>query len=166
LNTNGFKQGILMSEYFAQIKWNKVAGEAFVDNKYSRAHTWSFDGGLEVPASSSPHVVPTPCSVEAHIDPEEAFVAALSSCHMLWFLNLAADKKCIVTSYRDTAVGLMAKNDEGKLAMTEVMLRPQVIFDDENKPTPEQTNELHRLSHEKCFIANSVKTKVKIEPIR
>jgi len=154
-----------MSEYFAQIEWNKVIGEAFVDNKYSRAHTWLFDGGLEIAASSSPQVVPTPYSVEANVDPEEAFVASLSSCHMLWFLSLAANEKYIVNSYCDKAVGIMAKNSAGKLAMTKVTLRPNVIFDSNNKPTTEQMNELHHLAHEKCFIANSVKTNVKIEPV-
>jgi len=152
-----------MSEYYAQIDWNRNAAEDFVDNKYSRAHTWSFDGGVEVSASSSPHVVPTPYSVEANVDPEEAFVAALSSCHMLWFLYLAAEKKCIVNSYSDKAVGLMAKNSEGKLAMTEVTLRPIVTFGGDSEPSKEQVSELHHIAHEKCFIANSVKTNIKVE---
>ena len=141
-----------MSEYGAKIEWSKVEGDNFVDNKYSRAHTWSFDGSLEVPVSSSPHVVPTPYSVEAHVDPEEAFVAALSSCHMLWFLHLAADRKYVINSYCDNAVGIMAKDPKDKLAVTEVTLRPKVIFDGNGEPNTEETTELHRIAHEKCFI--------------
>lgn len=154
-----------MAEYLAQIKWTKDVDEAFVDNKYSRAHTWSFDGGMKVPASASPQVVPVPYSVEANVDPEEAFVASLSSCHMLWFLSLAAKEKYRVKSYIDNAVGVMGKNSEGKLAMIEVTLKPKVTFEGDRKPNVEQINELHHQSHEKCFIANSVKTNVKIEPI-
>ena len=154
-----------MSEYYADIVWEKGKEEIFTDNKFSRAHTWSFDGGVEVPASSSPHVVPIPMSAENNVDPEEAFVATLSSCHMLWFLNLAANKKYSVDSYYDKAVGIMAKNEEGKLAMTEVTLRPKVAFSGDRLPTREQIDELHHLAHEYCFIANSVKTIVTVEQL-
>jgi organic hydroperoxide reductase OsmC/OhrA len=154
-----------MSEYYADIAWKRSPDDIFSDNKYSRAHTWSFDGGVTVPASSSPHVVPIPYSIETNVDPEEAFVASLSSCHMLWFLYLAADKKYVVESYRDQAIGIMAKNADGKLAMTEVTLRPKVVFGGELKPTDEQINKLHHVAHDKCFIANSVKTDVKVEPL-
>lgn len=149
--------------YTVKTFWTKGASEAFVDNKYSRAHTWIFDGGVEVPASSSPHVVPLPMSVESAVDPEEAFVAALSSCHLLWFLSLAAARKYVVESYEDNAEGTLAKDAEGKMAMTEVTLKPRVKFGGDNIPSPLQIEELHHQAHEKCFIANSVKTKINIE---
>lgn len=152
-----------MSEYFADISWTLGKYEDFLSNKYSRGHKWNFDGGIEVLASSSPHVVPVPYSVEEYVDPEEAFVASLSSCHMLWFLALAAKNKFIVTSYRDKAIGVMAKNPGGKLAMTEVALRPVVKFDSEAEPTQEQLADLHHEAHERCFIANSVKSDVRVE---
>ena len=148
--------------YNVRIFWQKDSGEAFVDNKYSRAHTWIFDGGIELAASSSPHVVPLPMSKEAAVDPEEAFVASLSSCHLLWFLSIAAGRKFVVESYKDNAEGILAKNEEGKLAMTEVTLKPKVTFSGETIPTRAQIDELHHSAHEKCFIASSVKTKINI----
>jgi len=151
--------------YNVKISWEKELAEAFVDNKYSRAHTWTFDGGIELSASSSPHVVPLPMSVESAFDPEEAFVASLSSCHMLWFLSIAAGKKYIVESYEDNAEGILGKDEEGKLAMTEVTLKPEVNFGGNAVPSREQIDELHHLAHEKCFIANSVKTKINIVQI-
>ncbi|MDD8018301.1 MAG: OsmC family protein [Bacteroidota bacterium] len=151
--------------HLAKILWKKRKDETFVDNKYSRAHTWSFDGGIEITASSSPHVVPLPLSIEDAVDPEEAFVASLSSCHMLWFLSIAAGKKILVERYEDNAEGIMAKDAEGKLAMTEVMLKPKVTFGSSVTPTSSQINELHHLAHEKCYIANSVKTKITIAQI-
>lgn len=150
--------------YTVKILWEKGSSEVFVDNKYSRAHRWTFDGGVEIPASSSPHVVPLPMSVEAAVDPEEAFVAALSSCHLLWFLSLCAAKKFVVESYEDNAAGILAKDAEGKLAMTEVTLKPLIKFGGDNIPSPAQVEELHHQAHEKCFIANSVKTKIIVEP--
>lgn len=123
-----------MSEYSATISWQRGEHEPFVDQRYSRAHEWAFDGGVRVPASSSPHVVPLPYSVAEHVDPEEAFVAALSSCHMLTFLWLAAKAGYRVESYRDDAVGIMAKNGQGRLAMTRVTLRPRVIFGESRSP--------------------------------
>lgn len=148
-----------MSEYFSTVKWVRGSNEQYVDNKYSRGHVWSFDGGLTVNASSSPHVVPLPYSVESNIDPEEAFVASLSSCHMLFFLSFAAKRRYIVDSYEDNAVGIMEKNDDGKMAMTKVSLRPLVEFSGDKVPTPEQLKKMHDQSHEQCFIANSVKLK-------
>jgi organic hydroperoxide reductase OsmC/OhrA len=146
--------------YSVKIFWKRNLDDAFVDSKYSRSHTWSFDGGIEIPASSSPHVVPVPMSDESAVDPEEAFVAAVSSCHMLWFLSIAAEKSFIVESYEDNAIGVLGKNGEGKLAMTKITLKPKVNFNDTTVPTSEQVDELHRLAHEKCFIANSVKTDI------
>ncbi|HEY5701402.1 MAG TPA: OsmC family protein [Gammaproteobacteria bacterium] len=151
-----------MAEYLATVTW-KRNGETFSDNRFSRGHLWTFDGGAEVPASASPHVVPLPMSVEANVDPEEAFVAALSSCHMLFFLHLAADRKFVVDEYVDNAVGIMAKNEEGKMAMTRVTLRPKVSFSGTSTPSSNEIEKLHHRSHELCFIANSVKTKVETE---
>jgi len=153
-----------MSAYTATVAWRRGSA-TFTDDKYSRAHTWSFDGGVEVPASASPAVVPLPWSKAAAVDPEEAFVASLSSCHMLWFLSIAARARFCVDSYVDDAVGVMARNAEGKYAMTVVTLRPKVAFAGERLPTPEQIAALHHKAHEQCFIANSVKTEVRCEPM-
>lgn len=147
----------------ATISWQRD-GAAFTDNRYSRAHEWRFDGGAVVKASSSPHVVRVPMSDASAVDPEEAFVASLSSCHMLWFLSLSASQGWVVDGYRDEAVGTMAKNGAGKLAMTVVILRPQVTFAG-NSPSEEQLRELHHRAHEECFIASSVKTEVRCEPV-
>jgi organic hydroperoxide reductase OsmC/OhrA len=152
-----------MAEHTATIEWQR--GDAkFTDNRYSRGHAWRFDGGVEVPASSSPQVVPLPLSVEAAVDPEEALVAALSSCHMLWFLSIAARQGFVVESYRDQAVGVVGRNAKNKFAMTLVTLRPQITFGGEALPSLEQTQQMHHEAHEKCFIANSVKTEVRCEP--
>src|SRR6266550_8621124 len=153
-----------MSEYQTVVEWSRD-GAAFTDNRYSRGHRWQFDGGVDVSASSSPHVVPLPLSVAAAVDPEEAFVAALSSCHMLWFLSIAAAGGFVVNSYRDDAVGVMAKNNDGKLAMALVTLRPDVVFECERTPTTHEIHTMHHKSHEQCFIANSVKTEVRCEPV-
>jgi organic hydroperoxide reductase OsmC/OhrA len=148
--------------YNVTIFWQKNLDEVFVDNKYSRLHSWRFDGGIELAASSSPHVVPLPMSNESAVDPEEAFIASLSSCHMLWFLSIAAEKKYIVESYEDNVEGILGKDEDGKLAMTKVTLKPKVVFKNTTTPSREQVDELHHLAHEKCFIANSVKTKITI----
>ena len=145
-----------------KVSWKKNSDETFLDNRYSRSHTWTFDGGIELAASSSPHIIPPPMSDEYAVDPEEAFTASLSSCHMLWFLSLAVEKNYLVESYEDNAEGFLGKNGEGKLAMTKVILNPQVIFGGKNAPSPELIDKLHRLAHEKCFIANSVKTTIEI----
>ena len=149
-----------MSEYNATVKWQRADNEIYIDNKYSRGHEWSFDGGVTVPASSSPHVVPLPYSIEANVDPEEAFIAAISSCHMLFFLALAAQRKFIVDEYVDNVIGVMEKGSDGKIAVTRVTLYPKVTFSGENLPTLEQLEEIHHDSHERCFIANSVKTEI------
>lgn len=152
-----------MGSYGAKISWSRN-GEIFRDNKYSRGHEWSFDGGLTLRASASPHVVPR-YSDPSGVDPEEAFVASLSSCHMLTFLWLAAMKKFIVDSYVDEAIGTVAKNSQGKLAMTEVVLRPRVVFSGEQRPSAAEIDDLHHRAHEECFIANSVTTTVRCEPV-
>ena len=153
-----------MSEYTATVSWQRD-GRTFVDDDYSRGHHWEFDGGLVIPASASPDIVPLPKSVAENVDPEEAFVAALSSCHMLFFLAIAAKRGFRIDSYKDHAIGSMTKNDHGKLAMTRVVLRPEIAFSGDKQPTREQIEKIHRQSHDQCFIANSVTTEVIIEPI-
>lgn len=152
-----------MSQYTATVTWRRN-GEAFIDNRYSRAHRWSFDGGIDVAASSSPQVVPLPLSASNAVDPEEAFVASLSSCHMLWFLSIAAKRGFVVEEYVDEAVGLMAKTGDGKLAITEVTLRPGIRFDGDRRPSAIEHDAMHHEAHERCFIANSVKTIIRCEP--
>jgi organic hydroperoxide reductase OsmC/OhrA len=152
-----------MSEYTATVGWQR--GDAtFVDNRYSRAHEWRFDGGTVVPASSSPHSVPAPLSDPRGVDPEEAFVAALSSCHMLWFLSIVAKRGFVVESYVDNAVGHLEKNEDGRLAMTKVILRPAVRFSGAIVPDGEQVRKLHDRAHHQCYIANSVRTVVTVDP--
>lgn len=151
-----------MSEHIAIIEWKRSQAK-FTDNKYSREHNWRFDGGVEIAASASPHVVPIPYSNPACVDPEEGFVASLSSCHMLFFLSIAAKRKFVVENYIDKAVGIMEKNENGQLAITKVYLRPQVTFALENLPTEEQLEKMHHEAHHSCFLANSVKTEVIVE---
>jgi organic hydroperoxide reductase OsmC/OhrA len=153
-----------MHEYTARLEWQRKPGETFTDQRYHRAHTLAFDGGAVVPGSSSPLVVNLPFSDASAVDPEEMFVASLSSCHMLWFLSLAAQAGWCVDRYEDAAVGTMAKNEEGRLAMTVVTLRPQVSFGGDRRPTAAELVALHHRAHEECFIANSVKTDVRFEP--
>ena len=148
-----------MSEYSATIKWNR-GNQGFTDNSYSRGHEWLFDGGLTVPASASPDIVPLPMSVAENVDPEEAFVASISSCHMLFFLSLAAKRGVVVDEYKDVATGIMAKDSDGKIAMTRVVLRPDCRYSGESLPEPELIAKLHHRAHDLCFIANSIKTEV------
>jgi organic hydroperoxide reductase OsmC/OhrA len=152
-----------MSKYTATIKWQRQADEKFSDNNYSRAHQWEFDGGQTIQASASPHVVPLPYSVAANVDPEEAFVAALSSCHMLFFLSIAAKRCYVIESYSDYACGIMQSNSNNRISMTDVTLKPEIIFSGSKQPTAEQIAKLHQQAHKQCFIANSVKTKIHIE---
>ena len=153
-----------MSTYTAEVLWLRNNAD-FLGNRYSRKHLLRFDGGLEVPGSSSPHVVPLPFSDAAALDPEEAFVSSLSSCHMLWFLSIAAKHKLCVDRYFDAATGLMQKNRDGKMAMTVVTLRPDVTFSGGHLPTRTALEQLHHEAHEACFIASSVKTEVRCEPV-
>ncbi len=156
-----------MAEFTATVVWQRATHppEPFTDQRYSRRHTWQFDGGFAMPASSSPHSVPLPFSDPAAVDPEEAFVAALSSCHMLWFLHLAAKAGWVVDHYADAAVGQMARNVEGRMAMTQVVLRPHAQFADGRPPSRAVLEQLHHAAHEACYIANSVKTEVLCEPV-
>jgi organic hydroperoxide reductase OsmC/OhrA len=152
-----------MSTYTATIRWSRTGEGDFTKGQYSRAHEWAFDGGLTVRASPSPHVVPAPWSDPAGVDPEEAFVASLSSCHMLFFLDFARRGGWVVESYTDNAEGVLDKSASGRMAMTRVTLHPQITWG-ENPPDERTIADLHHLAHEACFIANSVTTKIGIEP--
>jgi organic hydroperoxide reductase OsmC/OhrA len=148
-----------MSEFDATVEWRRHEGAGFIDGRYSRAHVWRFDGGAAIAASSSPHSVPLPFSVAENIDPEEALVAALSSCHMLFFLSLAAKRGFVVDRYRDAARGTMARNAKGRMAMTKIILNPRVAYAGSN-PDRATEEQLHHQAHELCYIANSVTTEV------
>jgi organic hydroperoxide reductase OsmC/OhrA len=150
-------------DYFATILWQRNNDEKYTDNRYSRAHQWRFDGGVVVAASSSPKVVQLPMSVEANVDPEEAFIAALSSCHMLFFLSYAAQRGFVVDRYEDQAIGTMGKDAHGRIAMLKVALRPRISFGGDKHPSAADIDALHHRSHEDCFLANSVKTEVVVE---
>jgi organic hydroperoxide reductase OsmC/OhrA len=152
-----------MSEHKAIIKWNRT-GPDFLKGKFSREHTWTFDGGVSVPASASPSVVPTPWSNTAHVDPEEAFVASISSCHMLTFIWLAGRQGFVVDSYEDEAVGVMTKNEKGVPWVSAVTLHPKIIYSGDKLPAPAGEEQLHHQAHEQCFIAQSVKTTVTVQP--
>mgnify|MGYP000872236272 CR=1 FL=1 len=154
-----------MSEHKAIIRWQCTSTE-FPKGRYSREHTWTFDGGSTVPASPSPAVVPAPWANPAHVDPEEAFVAAVSSCHMLTFLYLASKAGFQVDAYEDESTGVMAKNEKGVPWVSIVTLQPRIAFRGAKLPTPEEEARLHHLAHEQCFIANSIKTEVVVRSSR
>ena len=154
-----------MSEYTAEVEWQRDVSQDFLANRYSRRHLLRFDGGVEIAGSSAPSSVPLPLSDASAVDPEEAFVASLSSCHMLWFLAIACKRRFIVDRYIDAAVGEMARNEQGKLAMTRVTLRPAVTFSGEHQPNREELDQLHHKAHEECYIANSVRSEVRCEPV-
>ncbi|MNL00698.1 OsmC-like protein [compost metagenome] len=153
-----------MAEHTAEIVWER-GDQDFVSNRYSRKHVLRFDGGAEVPGSSSPHVVPLPMSDASAVDPEEMLIASISACHMLWFLALAAKQRFVVDRYVDKAVGEMAKTAEGRMAVTVVTLRPDVTFSGERLPTRADIDHLHHAAHDACFIANSVKSEIRCEPV-
>jgi organic hydroperoxide reductase OsmC/OhrA len=151
-----------MSTYKATVRWSRSGEGDFTKGQYSRAHEWAFDGGAVVPASASPHVVPAPWSDEAGVDPEEAFVASLSSCHMLFFLDFARRAGFTIDNYVDEAEGVLEKNADGKMAMTRATLRPRVTWAGD-PPSEATLADLHHRAHEACFIANSVTTEIKVE---
>ncbi len=151
-----------MSEHRATIRWENKSPD-FLKGKYSREHTWTFDGGLIVNASASPSVVPVPFSNAAYVDPEEAFVAAVSSCHMLTFVYLASRQGFQVDRYVDEAVGLVTKSEGGVPWVSSIRLKPQILYGGEKLPTRGDEEKLHHLAHEQCFIANSVKTSITVE---
>ena len=148
-----------MAHYTTDITWER-GEQDFVRGRYSRAHRLRFDGGVEMPGSSSPHVVPLPWSDPAAVDPEEMFVASIASCHMLWFLSIAAKHRYCVDSYHDHAEGEMGKNAAGKLVVTRVALHPVVAFSGALQPDARALAGLHHEAHEECFIANSVRTEI------
>jgi len=151
-----------LHRYEAKITWTRD-GAKFTDNRYSRGHEWSFDGGVKMKASASPSVVPLPYSIAEAVDPEEALVAAASSCQMLSFLFIAAKRGFVVDSYVDDAFGVMEKNAGGKLFISRLTLRPKIKFSGESIPTDAQLQSLHHAAHEECFIANSLKSEVIVE---
>jgi organic hydroperoxide reductase OsmC/OhrA len=150
-----------MSEHKATIRWAHGDGD-FLKGRYTREHTWSFDGGITVDASASPSAVPKPYSNEAHVDPEEAFVAAISSCHMLTFLYLAMKAGFQVARYEDVAVGTMTKNEKGIYWVNAVVLSPKIVYTGEKRPSAEEESRLHHGAHDQCFISNSIKTEVTV----
>lgn len=153
-----------MSEYKATIKWRRASPD-FLKGKYSREHTWSFDGAATISASASPSVVPAPYANPAHVDPEEAYVAAISSCHMLTFLYLAAKAGFQIDSYEDEAVGLMTQNEIGVPWINSVRLNPRITYSGEKSPAPADKERLHHQAHEQCLIANSVKSEIIVCPV-
>ncbi len=153
-----------MSDHHATVTWRR-GDAAFLDQRYSRVHEWRFDGGALVRGSSSPSVVPVPMSDPTAVDPEEAFVAALSSCHMLWFLSLAVKRGWVVDAYADHASGTLGRNEDGKVAMTRVVLRRETTFSGASLPSLTEVAEVHHAAHEACFLASSVRTEVVVEPV-
>jgi organic hydroperoxide reductase OsmC/OhrA len=151
-----------MSAYTAIIRWHRGSDGDFAKGQYSRAHEWAFDGGAVVPASPSPHIVPAPWSDERGVDPEEAFVASLSSCHMLFFVDFARRAGLVIDEYVDEAEGVLEKRADGKMAMTRVILRPRVTWSGD-APDEAAIADLHHRAHDACFIANSVTTEVRVE---
>ena len=151
-----------MAKYTSVVEWSRD-GAAFTDNRYSRGHRWLFDGGIEVPGSSSPHSVPLPYSSADAVDPEEAFVASIASCHMLWFLSIAAKRGFTVDSYDDDAEGFLERDADGRVAVTRVNLRPTISWSGERTPSTRDIAALHEEAHHACYIANSVKTAIAIE---
>ena len=152
-----------MSEHLATVEWSR-GEQDFTGNRYARAHDWRFDGGAVVRGSSAPTSVPEPMSDPAAVDPEEALVAALSSCHMLFFLAFAGKAGFVVDSYRDEAVGVLGRDERGKTSITSVALRPAVVFSGESRPDAAAIDDLHHRAHGACYIANSIRAEVTIEP--
>jgi organic hydroperoxide reductase OsmC/OhrA len=151
-----------MTDYHASVTWQRD-GAKFTDNRYRRLHRWTFDEGLDVPASASPHSVPLPYSEARAVDPEEALVAAVSSCHMLWFLSIAAKRGFVVDRYADTPVGTLGTNAKGKDVITVITLRPDIVFGGDKRPTSADMEAMHHEAHEVCCLANSVTAEVRIE---
>jgi organic hydroperoxide reductase OsmC/OhrA len=151
-----------MHRYEARVRWERH-GARFLGQDYSRGHEWSFDGGVTVPASASPHVVRAPLSVAAAVDPEEALIAATSSCHMLFFLSLASKQGFVVERYQDDAEGVMDKNAAGRTAFTRITLRPSIEFGGDRRPSPEELESLHHAAHEQCYISNTLTCEIVVE---
>lgn len=154
-----------MHKYEATVRWARDGGAKFVDNRYSRLHEWAFDGGVTVRASSSPSVVPAPLSAIDAVDPEEALVASASSCHMLYFLFFAAKRGFVVDSYVDSAVGELTKDAGGKQLISRITLRPRIVCSGDKQPSADDLSALHHAAHEECFIANSLRSEIVVEPV-
>ena len=152
-----------MTTYTATVRWSRKDESDFMKGRYSRAHEWAFDGGAVVPASASPDNVPAGTADEAGVDPEEGFIAAISSCHMLFFLDHARRGGFVVDSYVDEARGVMEERADGKIAVTRVTLRPRIVFSGDKQPVEDEIARLHDRSHQDCFIANSINTEVTVE---
>ena len=150
-----------MPAHKATIRWSYAGGD-FLKGRYSREHTWTFDGGVTVPASPAPSHVPVPYSNPACVDPEEAYIASIASCHMLTFLFLAHQQGFQVSGYEDDAVGVMAKNEKGIPWVSAVTLHPRIVYGGEKQPTGPEEQQLHHRAHEQCYIANSIKTAVSV----
>jgi organic hydroperoxide reductase OsmC/OhrA len=161
LRARGVPRSMSGHQYTATVRWERD-GAAFSDRRYHRAHTWSFDGGAVVQASSSPLVVRLPLSDPGAVDPEEAFIASVSSCHMLFFLDYAAQAGFVVDGYVDVAIGTMGKTDDGREYLETIVLAPQIMFSGALYPTPNDIAALHERAHHDCYIANSIKTTVVI----
>ena len=146
-----------------KILWENLNNQPFIDGKYSREHVWEFDNGNKIKASSSPHIVPIPFSNPDFIDPEEAFVSSISSCHMLFFLSIAAKKKVKVLKYMDTPIGKLSKNDLNKVTISEIILQPKVTL--QQIISNESLEKIHHLAHQNCFIANSINSNIQIKPL-
>lgn len=153
-----------MNQHIATVRWVRH-GPNFLQRRYSREHEWIFDGGLTVPASASPHIVAAPWSSATAIDPEEAYIASVSSCHMLWFLHVACDASFTVDEYEDTAMGIMEPNEYGIPWISRITLRPRITWSGDRQPSASEVAELHHQSHVQCFIAASIKTEVIVEAI-
>lgn len=151
-----------MSTYNATVCWSRN-GQPFLNNQYKRVHQWKFDSGQTIRASASPNIVPPPLSDASAVDPEEAFVAALSSCHMLWFLSIAAQAGFVIDRYEDRAKGVLEKNNFGKKTITEVTLVPRIHYQNHKAPSLKKEEELHQKADDQCYIANSVKTTVTVD---
>ncbi|HEY6451800.1 MAG TPA: OsmC family protein [Steroidobacteraceae bacterium] len=151
-----------MSHHQAEIAWRRAVDERFVDSKYSRAHHWKFDGGATVAASSAVSSVPLPYSKVANVDPEEALVAAVSSCHMLMFLYLAARAGLVIDAYSDQAVGVLESDARGRRSITTVKLAPAIVICGLVPPTDALLERLHHEAHEECYIANSVRSQITV----
>ncbi|MBL4602872.1 MAG: OsmC family protein [Emcibacteraceae bacterium] len=154
-----------MAKYNALISWKRAPDEKYIDQKYSREHLWQFDNGLSMPASPSHHIVPLPYSNPDYIDPELAFVASISSCHMLFFLDLCSREGIVIDSYADKSVGYLERIGKNKMAMTKVILKPQATYSGDNMPTIDDIKRIHHKAHDLCFIANSVTTEILTEII-
>ena len=152
-----------MSTYTAKIVWKSDSAELFAKNQYTRGHTWEFDGGVTVPASSSPHAVRVPFSVEAAVDPEEALVASVSSCHMLSFLWVVAKAGFVIDSYEDNAVGEMATMEDGRQWISKITLDPQIEWISDKQPTDAELAAMHHEAHEICYIANSIRSEIVVK---